>query len=824
MNLSRLNYLIGCAFLALIYTFYFKPGGFRLPRYYMPDGIILPVGNIPADYSSGRFLEINGTDPSAAEAIFPDSAPVIVVTESGPGLMRTVPNSIWTIVIDFKFFIIFSFLFLICGFWFIESGNDIHLAFLSFTFSGFYCTTTLYLAFHELQLTWQILFLMISPALINMALRTTGKEISGSLLIGESIFLTFVSLIAYVGRDNAQTFYNLNLLGSLLFFLSVVFTVLLQLDNSMRKTDDPVEKVKRWALTAGSFLGLFLAAVLLQFRQIWHRSGDPFIFLAGLAFLFPLTLLYGTYRIRLVPFQFVLTRSILAGMLTVFLVAVYGLVLLVHSLLLPNQEQSNQWIVNLIFVLILVFFLDPARRQFAFFLERRIFRLDAELTESINRLSHLLSSPIRILFTANSFLSEVREALQIEKISLLFSNETFPELNLKQGSLMRLSSRSQIWKYLTAEKIIVTNYLTYGAGSRGEVYRFLYRNNFLLAVGITGSESRFKNFPGILKMTGRFEGDSADMPESGPVILAALLVGRRHDGRKLRLTQIRYLQEAAKLAGLLVYNYALLIQEVEKRRRVRDLYLAGQMQRSLTGVNFEEEPSLRLSYFSMPVLSVTGDYVDLINLPRHQTAFMLGDVSGHGLGTGYLVSTVRAIVRSHLQKGVSLLQTVQILNQFLIERYQGNEFITLFAFMLNTDSGEMEYVNAAHPGPYIKSAGSRSTIRLSDSQRLLGILPKPYSSTKILLKPGQRIFLYSDGVTETFNAAEEPFGDTLMQNFIQDRGDAPLETITEELKAALLEFRGSKNLTDDTSFVVIEYSQKFQPLRAMLSFLGGSKT
>jgi len=817
MQFQKINYIIGAFALTVLYLIYMKPGGFRLPRYYTPDGIIIPVGHGAGEMTASRFLEIGGIDPSAASAVFSESTPVVVLTDEGAGLMKTLPNSLLSVVNDFKYFIFFSYLFMLCGFWFINSGNDIHLALTSFIFGGFFLSSVLYLAYHELQFSWQILFFALPPSILNMGMRTTGKEINGYLIIAELILVTFLSLIAYVGLGSSATFYNLNLFASVLFFAAILYVILVQLDNSLRSTDDPVEKYKRWALFAGSIIGILIPALLLQFRWYWKFPGDPLAFLFAMVAVFPFTLLYGTYRLQLVPFQFVLTRSILAGLLTLFFVLIYGTVLLLHSLFLPEQEQRYQWIVSVVFLLILVFFLDPARRKFGYFLESRIFRLDSELSESLKRLSQLLSSPMLIQKVTAAFLNELRESTGIQRASLLFSNETFPALHLKHGTLLRISSRSKMWKYLKPDRIVVTNYLIYGAGDRSELYRFLSRNEMLLAIGISSPDSAKNRFEKTLDeyLSPGKSGQEVELP-----IQAALLIGEREDKRKYRLSHIRYFQEAARLAGLLMHNYALMIDEMEKRRRMRDLYLAGRLQKSLTDRMSSSQLPIRLAHLNMPAISVTGDYLDLIELPGRRVAFFLGDVSGHGLGTGYLVSTIRSIVHSHLSAGRGLIETVEILNHFLIDRYQGNEFLTMFSFILDTRNGEIEYVNAAHPGPYIKSPAGPLE-RLSDSQRLLGVLLRPYHSRRITIKAGQRIFLYSDGVTETFNPLEEPFGDARLEEFLRETGDSPMETIPQLLKKNLDTHRKSDGLTDDITFVAFEYSPRFQPLRNIFNIFGG---
>lgn len=814
--IHRINFVLGTLVLLVLYALYLEPGGFRLPRYYSEDGTVLPAGDYGPGVATERILLVNGSPPSDARVLFDDALPATVVTDAGIGLMRKVPNDVWKVILDFKLLILFSFVFLWAGFWFLSTANDVHLATLCFVFTVLLFTAVTSNAYHKLTLVRQLALFALIPSVLNMGLRTTGKEVSGYLLLAELVCLTFYSLVAYVGQSNPDTLKNLYELSFALHFFVLGVVILLQANNALNKTDDPIVRRKNWVLLAGTLLGFLLPGILFKYHRLWTDQ-SPIAVVFILQGILPVTLIYSTYRIQLLPFQFVLTRSILAGLLTLIFILIYGGVLLIHSLLLPEQEAQYHWIVHVIFLLILVFFLDPARKRIANLLQRRIFRLSPELTTSLEYLARAISSPLKIHAGARTFLTELERTLDVTRVQFLFASDLFPELSLRFGQILRKSPRSPFWNYLKPDRIVVTAYLTYGSGTRNELYRYLLRNNVYMAIGVSNPASTnfFRDntlMPDFRKLT-RTDGGVVD-------IRAAILFGPRRDRRKFRLSEIRYMQEAARLVGMLVFNYTLLAQEIEKRRRMREVYLAGQIQRSIARSVESQVRGVRVSSFNAPVISVTGDYLDLIPLEPRRLAFFLGDVSGHGLGTGFLVSAMRSIVRSHLQSGAGLRETVETLNLFLMERYQGNEFITLFALILDTESGEMEYVNAAHPGPYLKTPGQPELKRLQDSQRLLGILPRAYTSSHIKLNPGQKLILYSDGVPETFNERDEAYGDRRLVEFIREHGDGAPEEVTAAMQKSLADFRGDIPRSDDTTFVAMEFQPRSAPVRGLLSLLG----
>ena len=807
MRWHRLFYPLALLALGAAYFTTLNGDAFRLPRYYSPGGAILPLGY---ESTARYFLDIDGKDPATQAATFASSEPVFVTTELGAGIMRPVPDSRWKVIFDFKFFILFSFIYLLIAIWFLQSANDVHLAVFAATLAAFNFSLVTVLAYHRLDLLFQVSGLLLPAAVINMGLRTTGKEVPGYLLVGESIVVLFLALIAYVGQDNAATIDNLARVTATALGLALVFTAGLQLENAIRTTADQVESAKRWVLLGGTCLGFLLPFVLTTLATRGLGIPIPLEYSMAAGLLFPIALIYGTYRLQIVPFQFVLTHSIVATFLTVLLVGIYGIVLLAHGLLLPEQEERFQWIVSVVFVLILVFFLDPARRAISSFVDRRVFRLDAKLTESLKHLAAMLSTHGRIQPAANAFLTEVQNTLNLEKVSFLLSSPSFSEFNLRRQKLLRISEHSPFWKFLTPERLVVTAYLMYAGGKRGELFHYLYKNSFVLAIGILGRNRR-----GVLSdLLG-----GPDAPAGEDEVRAALLVGYRRNGTKLELREIRYLQEAAKLAGMLIYNYGLLLQEVRKRRRMRDVLMAGQVQRTITDPTGARYPTIQMAYFNRPAISVTGDYIDMIPISRRQFAFFLGDVSGHGLGTGYIVSSLRAMARAHFESGAGLLDTIQTMNTFLVERYRGHEYITLFALTLDTETGDMDYVNAGHPAPFIYRADG-SSVRLASNQHMVGILPTPFASIRVRLTHGDRLYMFSDGVTETFNNSEEAFGIQRLQVFLDRCRTTPTEYIPRQLESTLREFRGEQPITDDASFVTLEFDRGAGPFRGLFQFLG----
>ena len=796
------RYVLPAVGLCLLYAVLLDWTGYRVPAYFVSGGDVVPLRQTPI---RGRtVIQINGQPPHLSETVFRTPQKLLILSDMGLQALDAESFSAWDVLYDFRFMILLTFLYLLLIVWFLEAGRDIHLAGICAALLIALVAAMAAMGGHRLVLFQPVALFLVGPALINLGLRTTGKSVPGRLMIAELLMLLFFVLLLLVGKDDPVTQRRLGMTSQACLFAGLVFALLLQLENVVRSGHDPVERTRRWVLVAGTVFGFLVPLLLFEIAPDLGAPPRVTAYLFAAYILFPASLLFSSYRIQLVPYQFVLNQSIAAGLVTALFALVYTGALLAYNALLPQGGAA--WIVHLFFLLVLVFFLDPARRSIAALVERRVFRLNTRLTESLERLAVLYSGPLTVQGAAARFRKELTETLGVTDTQLLFCDQHFPGLKPRGEGMRVLPHDSVLWQLLRPGRILVTSYLAYGGGTRGELYRFLGRNGCALAVGL-GQVSSSRTLGWLLAKR-----ESAN---------AALLVGLRTDGRNFQLSEIRYLQEASRLADQILRNYELLARELVHRRSRQEVTLAGKVQRTLAEGPFGEIPGVETAFFNLPAASVSGDYLDLIRLGPNRTAFLMGDVSGHGLGTGYLASAFRSMVRSHLENGATLSETVAVLNQFLLERYRGSEFITLLALLLDTESGRMEHINAAHPGPYLLEANTGLLTHLRDTQRLLGISPSAYHSTATVLKAGDRLFLYSDGITETFGLREETYGDERLSHFLGAHGRRPLPDISTQLRTELRLFRGGDVLADDTSFLALEYRPGFRPFRSIFSLFRG---
>ncbi len=255
-------------------------------------------------------------------------------------------------------------------------------------------------------------------------------------------------------------------------------------------------------------------------------------------------------------------------------------------------------------------------------------------------------------------------------------------------------------------------------------------------------------------------------------------------------------------AAIALENARLHRESVEKERMEREIELAASIQKTILPASLPDVPGLSLAGGNRPTRQVGGDYFDVFPLPDGQTAFCVADVAGKGVPAALLVSTVHACLKILLDTGIADLPGfVGRIHRHLLGFSSTRKFVTLFLAVYDPASRRLRYLNAGH-NPGLHLSGGRAAL-LPSGGPPIGILPHAsYKEGVITLAPGDTVVLYSDGITEAINAAEEEFG---MERLIalSLEGDAePPEILSGRIFGAVSDFtRGVAQYDDQTVLI-----------------------
>ena len=186
-------------------------------------------------------------------------------------------------------------------------------------------------------------------------------------------------------------------------------------------------------------------------------------------------------------------------------------------------------------------------------------------------------------------------------------------------------------------------------------------------------------------------------------------------------------------------------------------------------------------------------------------AIVRADVSSKGVPAALFMVIAKTLIKNHAMSLESLGDVFYKVNNQLCEGNEEGMFVTAWMGVVTLSTGEFEYVNAGHNPQLLMNNDDYDWIQAQPGFVLAGLEGIPYSSEKIKLKHGARIFLYTDGVTEAQNTSGELFGEQRLLESLQRNGHLPLKQMLEAVRADIDNFAGEAEQFDDITMLAFEF-------------------
>lgn len=264
------------------------------------------------------------------------------------------------------------------------------------------------------------------------------------------------------------------------------------------------------------------------------------------------------------------------------------------------------------------------------------------------------------------------------------------------------------------------------------------------------------------------------------------------------------LQTLALEASTILENARLLEGERDKQRIEEELNVARGIQRDLLPRELPATGWFRVTGSSIPSQQVGGDYFDIRKIGETAWAAVVADVSGKGVSSALLAALLQGAFLLASDGPIDIADMMQRINRFLNERTQGEKYATFFYCTIDR-SGLMNWANAGHCAPFLVQRDGR--IRALQTTGLpLGMMEgATYQVEQTLLKPGDKLALYSDGLTESENAESAFFDTQRLREVLRAHAGAGSAEMHAAILSALEAFTEGGVISDDITAVVIEY-------------------
>jgi len=247
------------------------------------------------------------------------------------------------------------------------------------------------------------------------------------------------------------------------------------------------------------------------------------------------------------------------------------------------------------------------------------------------------------------------------------------------------------------------------------------------------------------------------------------------------------------------------IKRTELRREREEVEEARAVGEALLPRTIPEVPGLEIATTSQPVRTLGGDYFDVLDLGNGKLGICIADVIGKGVPAALLMSNVQATVRTLATESLTPSELVARLNQSVHRNTTPGKFVTFCYCVVDRNAHQVTYTDAGHCAPILVRANGE-VVRLDAGGAVLGVFPKwAYEQATVSLEPGDRLVLFTDGVTEAANSREDEFGEERLAQLISALRDRGAHELKNRILQTVSTFSAGR-AQDDATLVVVAVS------------------
>ena len=301
------------------------------------------------------------------------------------------------------------------------------------------------------------------------------------------------------------------------------------------------------------------------------------------------------------------------------------------------------------------------------------------------------------------------------------------------------------------------------------------------------------------------EGESRMIEALGCVLLVPMqrrddLIGFLSVGGKL--SDENYDRQDLDFLSAAANQIAVAIENLRFEHQEREFEKAREIQEALLPGRIPQAPGIQIAGAWQPARAVGGDYYDVLELGKGRLALVIADVSGKGIPAALLMSNVQASVKTLAYESTAPKDLCERVNRVISSNTSVGQFITFFYGVLDTRTMTLAYSNAGHLPPILWHA-SGAVERLDAGGLILGVSNSAvYEQGEVALEPGDRLLLFTDGLSEAFNGEDEEFGEERLAALVAASEGATAEEIGRRVLRAVAEF-SDNNFHDDATLIAV---------------------
>ena len=583
-----------------------------------------------------------------------------------------------------------------------------------------------------------------------------------------------------------RVFLNLFLLvhRALFSFVNLAFgiaTMALLIDSTRRAVVPRIQQQLRVITVGIGFcLACYTVATLLPTLLNFHLQGSVRATLIILALTTgPGSIAYSIVRYRFLDAQLLARRGILYALFSGALIGFYLLVVSRLGHLAAQATGLDQRVLDPVLLILAVALFQPAIARLEELLDRMMLKDPNDYRNVLRQLGRDLQTTIDLDLLLSRTIQTISGALLPRRALIVALS--------REGAIARTGDGEPVPPATLEGLAVVLPRLPASAAHIRLQDRVdgLTDADFAFLTGTLGAA---------LLVPLRWRGD----------LVGALLLGDKLTGTPYTSEDVALLGSLASQVSVSLQNALLLRERVGVARIEEELNLARRIQRKSLISEFPEMPGCEVHALSIPSKHVGGDFYDVVPVGNGSYLIAIADVSGKGVPAALLSSMLQASLRTQADSVGSLSEILRNINGLLYRSTEIQQFATFFLGRVECNHSRLAFSNAGHNWPILMRANGEK-MYLERGGTLLGIMEGVrFEEGHAALTPGDRVVLYTDGISEATNAGGEQFGEERLVELVESLPrELSARRVAERILEALHEFLGAVEPQDDMTLLVL---------------------
>jgi len=565
--------------------------------------------------------------------------------------------------------------------------------------------------------------------------------------------------------------------------IMTVFSIItvVTLYRSYRESGIDEQRQVRWPLwgtltAVGSSVVLTVISVVISlvFGEVGRVDFSTSVVLNASSkmvyLLIPISLAFGIVKYRLMEIDLIIRKTVVYSAVTGFLLVVYLALAGFSGLALVRSAGFESQVATVVATLVVVALFVPVRNRVQRVVDRLFFQREHDTEASIARITETVMQAPSVEVLTIGVAEEVQLALHCSSVAIL----------TRSAGGDRLVTAATVGLAESAvSKLVVTD------------------PDGLLDGGLTKTAADLESLSGDSKNLIR--GSRAErgvVCHRGDTVVGLVLVGRKLSKEPYDDSDEVFLEA---VAGQLAVG----LGRLRGRRAELEFAQALQIQRSLLPAEIPQIEGIEVVARWRPAREVSGDYYDVLRLDDHRLAVCIGDVVGKGMPAALLMSSLQAAVKAVATDEADPVTVCSQVRTVVTSNLQGGKFVTFFFAIVDGASKRLTYTNCGHNQPVLVRENG-DAVRLGQGGPAFARLMRdlPYKQEQLDLDPGDRLVLFTDGVSEAEDRSGEQFGEERLESLVVEHRGASATDLEQILTDVVVEHADGE-LQDDLTLVVL---------------------